>query len=150
MAELNIGSGVKSYIINGCEIKFNPTDAFFTERLCQVLFELDAKRDEKEKEIKAAQKMDGVEGLKKIFELSRRYDKEMRDTLDNAVGAPISQAVAGDISIFAVSEADLPLYVDVIMTLIDQMDAGITAATKAMNPKLEKYVSKYQKRYEKK
>lgn len=147
MAELNIGSGVKSYIINGCEVKFNPTDAFFTERLCQVLFELDAKREEKEAEIKDAQKMDSVNGLKKIFELSRMYDQEMRKQLDEAVGAPISDAVAGNISIFAVSENDLPLYVDVIMTLIDQMDVGITAATKAMNPKLEKYVAKYQKKY---
>lgn len=150
MAELNISNGVKSYIINGCEIKFNPTDAFFTERLCQVLFDLDAKREKKEKEIKDAQAMDGVKGLKKVFELSRKYDKEMRETLDAAVGAPISKAVAGDISIFAVSGTDLPLYVDVIMMLIDQMDVGISAAAKAMNPKLEKYVAKYQKKYVKK
>lgn len=150
MAELNIGSGVKSYIINGCEIKFNPTDAFFTERLCQVLLELDEKKDEKDKELKAAQELKGADGLRKVFELAHSYDQEMRKQLDEAVGAPISQAVAGDISIFAVSNNDLPLYVDIIMTLIDQMDAGVTAATKAMNPKLEKYVSKYQKRYEKK
>lgn len=138
MKEIILDSGKKSYSINGCEISFNPTDIHFMEGLYNVLDALDSMAEERKRETSS------VSNAKEIFELSRRYDKEMRDRLDNAVGGPVSEAVAGDMNIYALSDG-LPIFANIILAIMDEMDTGIADQAERGNPRLEALLSKYKK-----
>ena len=140
MQELNVATGLKEYNINGkCTVLFNPTDPAFVERVFNTFNTLDEKADVYGKQI--SEENDGA----KLFEIARTMDKEMRGMIDNALGCAVCDPVFGNISVYAVADG-LPLWANLLLAVIEEMDDAFAREKKASNPRLQKYTEKFKKK----
>lgn len=139
MAELNFDTGLVSYSINGAvDVAFNPTDLAFIQRIFRS-FEL---LEEKQQEYENA-RVSAV-GNAAFFALSARMDAEMREVIDQAFGKPVCQDVFGGMNVYAVA-GGLPVWCNLIFSVVDLFDASVTAETAKTNPRLDLYLKKYRK-----
>jgi hypothetical protein len=141
--ELNFDSGLVAYSLNGkCEVSFNPTDSSFVERLYKSFEELDKKQEG----YKAS--MEKMQDKKEIFDFARERDAEMRGILDTVFGVPVSDALFGDMNVYAIANG-LPVWCNLMLAIMDEVDTAFAREQKAANPRIAKYTAKYQK-YQKK
>lgn len=139
MKDLNFDSGVVTYSLNGkCEVSFNPTDSNFVERIYTAFNDLDKKQDEYKSRIeKMADK-------KEIFEFARERDAEMRTIIDGVFDTPVCDAVFGGINIYAMASG-LPVWVNLMLAVMDECDTTFAREQKATNPRIAKYTAKWSK-----
>lgn len=136
---LNFATGIVEYNINdACTLSFNPTDANFAERLFDTFDKLDEKQEAYKAEIEKAQS-------REIFSITRRRDAEMREMLDSALGAPVCASVFGGMNVYAYADG-LPVWANLLLAVIDEMDNSFAREQKLTNPRVNKYLAKYQKR----
>lgn len=139
MLNLNIATGVKEYNINDkCTVAFNPTDPNFIEKVFTAFNDLDEKMDEYRESIK--NETDGV----KVFKIARQMDQQMRSVIDETLGAEVCKPVFGDISVYASADG-LPLWANLLLAIIDEMDDAFAREKKASNPRIKKYTEKFKK-----
>ena len=140
MLDLNISNGLKEYNINGkCTVLFNPTDPNFVGRIFDTFDQLDKEHDEYSKTIR-----DETDGAK-IFEIAREMDRDMRARIDDVLGEGVCEQVFGTISVYAAADG-LPLWANLMLAIIDEMDDSFAREKKASNPRIKKYTEKYSKR----
>lgn len=137
MKELNFETGLVSYNLNGAvQVTFNPTDFAFVERLFNTFDALDAKQEAYNAEVeKTADK-------RKIFEIARQRDTEMRAMIDDVLGQPVCDALFGGMNVYALSDG-LPVWCNLMLALMDEIDTGFAREQKATNPRIQKYTAKY-------
>lgn len=136
MNTLNFDTGVVKHSINGkYEVEFNPTDVSFAERLWRVFEHLEQKQDSKRKALENATTAES-------FDLARKWDAEMREVIDDVFGGPLCASVFGDTSLYAVANG-LPLWANLMLAVMDEMDAAIIREKKATDPRIQKYTKKY-------
>ena len=139
MKELNFDSGIVTYSLNGkCEVSFNPTDSAFVEKLYSAFEELDKKQEG----YKAA--VEKMQGKKEIFDFARERDAEMRGILNEVFGSPVSDALFGDMNVYAIANG-LPVWCNLMLAVMDELDTAFARGQKASNPRIAKYTAKYQK-----
>jgi len=140
MLNLNIDTGLKEYNINGAvTVLFNPTDPNFIERIFTAFNSLDEKHEEYRKQI--TQETDGV----KLFAIARTMDAEMRKLIDDALGCEVCEPVFGNISVYATADG-LPIWANLLLAIIDEMDDAFAREKKASNPRIQKYTEKFKKK----
>lgn len=143
MKELLFDTGLVTYDLNGkCEVAFNPSDSNFVERLYSAFEELDKKQEGYKAQIEK------MANKKEIFEFARERDTEMRGIIDGVFEAPVSDAVFGGMNVYAVA-GGLPVWCNLILAIMDEIDTTFSREQKATNPRIAKYTAKYQK-YQKK
>lgn len=143
MAELNFSTGVKTYTVNEtCEISFNPTDSFFVERLFNTFDALDQKQE------KYRQEINSLSDNRKIFEISRTVDEEMRADVNAIFGRDVCGELFPDMNVYSLADG-LPVWVNFLLAVINEVDASAEAEQKRTSARVEKYVAKYRK-YQKK
>lgn len=143
MKDLNFDSGLVTYSLNGkCEVSFNPTDSNFVERLYTAFEELDKKQEGYKAQIEK------MANKREIFDFARERDAEMRAIIDGVLDVPVSDAVFGGMNVYAVANG-LPVWCNLMLAIMDEVDSAYAREQKAMNPKIAKYTAKYQK-YQKK
>lgn len=140
MTELNFNTGRRVFNINGIvEVEFNETDADFVERLFNVFAALDKKQE----------KYRGIvekEGDKrKVFEIMRNFDAEIREDIDGLFEQDVCTPLFGRMNVFALADG-LPLWANLLLVIMDQIDTAFTREQKATNPRVQKYTAKWQKR----
>ena len=129
MKELNFDSGLVTYSLNGkCEVSFNPTDSNFVERLYSAFEDLDKKQESYKAQIE------------------KMADK--KEIFDGVFDAPVSEAVFGGMNVYAIANG-LPVWCNLMMAVMDEIDTTFTREQKLTNPRISKYTAKYQK-YQKK
>lgn len=139
MKELNFDSGLVTYSLNGkCEVSFNPTDSNFVERLYSAFEELDKKQES----FKA--QMEGMTDNKAVFDFARERDAEMRAIIDGVFEVPVCDAIFGGMNVYA-SANGLPVWCNLILAVIDEVDSTVVKEQKLTSPRLAKYTAKYQK-----
>lgn len=139
MAELNIATGLVSYNINGkVEVEFNPADQDFVERLYSTFEKLDQKQDAYKSEIDAAK------GTKKIFEVARTRSDEMRAMIDELFQQPVCEPLFGTMNVYALADG-LPVWCNLLLAIMDIVDANMAEQEKKTNPRVQKYMAKYKK-----
>lgn len=139
MTELRFDTGLVTYKINGtAEVSFNPTDLSFIQRVFRTFDVLEDKQQEYDKGRADAS------NNKEFFELSRRMDTEMREAIDAAFERPVCNDIFGSMNVYAVA-GGLPVWCNLIFSIIDLFDESVTAETAKTNPRLEKYLKKYRK-----
>lgn len=139
MPELRFETGLVSYKLNGSvEVAFNPTDMAFMQRVFRT-FDL---LEEKQQEYDTAR--EGISSSKEFFGLSQKMDAEMREEIDNAFGQPVCAALFGSMNVYAIANG-LPVWCNLILSVIDLFDESVTAETAKTNPRLSKYLKKYHK-----
>lgn len=143
MKDLNFDSGLVTYSLNGkCEVSFNPTDSNFVERLYTAFEELDKKQEGYKAQIEK------MANKREIFDFAGERDAEMRAIIDGVLDAPVSDAVFGGMNVYAVANG-LPVWCNLMLAIMDEVDSAYAREQKAMNPRIAKYTAKYQK-YQKK
>ena len=143
MKELNFESGLVTYSLNGaCEVTFNPTDSNFVERLYAAFEELDKKQETYKEQIRT------MEDKKEIFDFARERDAEMRGIIDGVFESPVSEAVFGGMNVYAIANG-LPVWCNLMMVVMDEIDTTLTREQKLTNPRINKYTAKYQARQKK-
>lgn len=141
MKELNFDTGLITYTINKtCEVTFNPTDTNFIERLYTAFDNLDKKQETYKATIEKMKE----ENPSEIFSFARNLDTEMRQILDDLFEVPVSEALFGSMNAYAMANG-LPGWCNLLLTVMDEIDASYMKEQKAMNPRLAKYTAKYQK-----
>lgn len=139
MSELNFNCGLKTYRINECcEIVFNPTDSFFVERLFEAFDTLDKRQDEYKAEL------DGVTDKREVFRIARKRDEEMREIIDGCLGDGVCQSLFGTMNVYALADG-LPVWTNLMLAIIDEVDTSFAAEQKKTNPRITKYTAKYKK-----
>lgn len=141
MATIKINTGVKEYTLEGvgtATVYFNPTDTAFIDNIFSKFEKLDAKQDEYRARIADASDLE-------VFQIGREMNKEMRDTIDDVYGAPICDAIFGNMSVYAAADG-LPLWANLLLATIDEMDEAFTREKKATNPRIQKYTEKYSRK----
>lgn len=140
MKELNFESGLVTYSLNGkCEVSFNPTDSNFVERLYSAFEELDKKQEGYRSQVEK------MANKREIFDFARERDAEMRGIIDGVFEAPVSDAVFGGMNVYAVA-GGLPVWCNLMLAIMDEIDTTFSREQKATNPRMQKYLAKYQKK----
>jgi hypothetical protein len=68
----------------------------------------------------------------------------MRQMIDEALGAPVCDAVFGGMNVYAMADG-LPAWCNLMLAIMDEIDTGFTREQKLTNPRVSKYTAKYQK-----
>lgn len=141
MADISFGKGDVIYTINGGEatVVFNPTDMSFIERVFATFDELDAKQEHYSTEI------DKAKDNAAVFKIAREMDENMRSLIDTAFESEVCAPVFGKTSVYALADG-LPLWVNFMLAVIDEMDSAFVREKKATNPRIQKYTQKYNKK----
>lgn len=138
MKELNFETGLVTYNLNGkCEVSFNPTDSNFVERLYSALEELDKKQEDYKSR---AEELD----VRTMFDFAQERDAEMREIIDSVFECPVSDALFGNMNVYAVSNG-LPVWSNLMLAVIDEVNESFDRERKTTNSRVAKYVAKYQK-----
>lgn len=136
---LSFDTGVISYDLNGkVTITFNPTDAAYVEGLYSTFEELDKKQEQYKAEAARAEK-------REVFALARKLDAEMREMIDTALGTPVCEALFGGMNIYALANG-LPVWANLLLTIMDEIDASFTREQKLTDGRIRKYSEKYRRK----
>lgn len=139
MAELNFATGVVTFSVNGVhDISFNPTDSAFVERLFDAFDLLDKKQDAYKAEVER------TANSREVFDTARKMDGEMREIIDGVLGDGTSAAVFGGMNVYALADG-LPVWCNLLMAVMDEVDTTFAREQKATNPRIQKYTAKYHK-----
>ena len=140
MQTLNFSTGLITYSVNGqCELRFNPTDSAFVERVYHTFETLDGKQVEYQRRVEAAA------GTREIFTIARELDGEMRALLDETLGTGVCAALFGAMNVYALADG-LPVWSNLLLAVLDVVDAGFADERQKTDPRVAKYVSKYKKK----
>lgn len=139
--QLNIETGVKSIEIirNGehvGDVKFSTSDPALLARLRTV--------SKKAEEIQASAKLSDTADIDSALDEAIRIDKETRDLLDWAFGAPVSDVVFGDSFCFTTSGGVTAMeqFLAGVMPIVEESFSAEVAAAKERQ---DKYLAKYRK-----
>lgn len=137
MKELKIATGVETYKLNdSVEVSFNPTDATFGEKLFNAFDTLDKRQESYKAEVGKA------EGKREIFDVVRKLDGEMRDIINDVFEFDVCSGLFGELNVYALA-GGLPLWTNLLLAIMDEMDETVVREKKAMNPRIAKYTKKY-------
>lgn len=139
MAELRIETGVVEFDLNGvCKIAFNPTDSAIVEKIFNTFDELERKQEAYKAEVERC-----ANG-KEIFEIARHRDAEMREKIDQLFDQPVCEALFGRMNVYALADG-LPVWANLLLAVIDQIDTTFAREQKATNPRIAKYTQRWRK-----
>lgn len=139
MAEIRFETGVVSFSVNDTvEISFNPTDSEIVEKIYSTFDELDKKQDAYKAEVERCA------NKREIFDIARRRDLEMREMIDNLFGKPICTQLFGSMNVYALADG-LPVWCNLMLSIIDQIDTTFSRQQKLTNPRIKKYTERWKK-----
>lgn len=134
---LNVNTGLKEYDINGAiKVCFNPTDTVFAEKVVDTFSSLESKQDVYRREIADASTHT------EVFDIARKWDKDMRTMIDGIFDAPVSQAVFGDMNVYAIADG-LPVWMNLLFAVMDEISTGFQSIETDVPAKIKNYIDKY-------
>ena len=140
MDKLNINTGKRKYFLNDTDeyISFNPSDPEFAQKI------VDAFR--KCHKITESAKLAFNGSADSIFEELRKIDMEIKRTIDAAFGEPVCDKAFDGASAIGLSDG-LPVWVNFMMAIIDEIDSSVADAKNKISPSTQRYLEKFQKKY---
>lgn len=119
-------------------VEFNPTDMYFVERLSNVFERMEGLQDKYKGQIEAAK--DGVSA----FNVARKIDADMHKIVDDLFGEKgITEKIYGKMSLYALGANQVPVWANLLLPIMDEVDGAVKAAQKESSPKLQEYLNKY-------
>lgn len=140
MEEIKFSTGKQEFRLNDqVSVSFNPTDAAFVERIYDVFEKLDAEQQTYRSE------MDACANKRKIFDIARQHDEKMRDMIDGLFEKPVCAALFGPMNVYALADG-LPVWANLMLAILDQVDATMTREKLRTNPRIQKYTERWTKK----
>lgn len=135
---LSFDTGVKEYDLNGAvTVRFNPTDAAFSERLYNAFKELDARQDEFQREVDEI----GEDGGR-MFAYANERDREMRGVIDGLLGEGVADALFPDMNCYALADG-LPVWINLMFAVADEIQSAFSEEQKRTDPRVRGYNKRY-------
>lgn len=135
----NIATGVQTFNLNGkVEVSFNPSDQDFIERLYNTFDKLERKQDAYKYE------MEKAKGTAQIFKVARSRSDEMRGMIDDLFQQPVCEPLFGTMNLYSLADG-LPIWVNLLMAVLDVVDANMTEQERKGNPRLQQFLARYKK-----
>lgn len=141
MAEsLSFDTGVKEYDINGvATVRFNPTDANFTDRLYQAFTDLKDRQEEFEQRVSEI----GEDG-EELFKYAHERDAEMREIIDTVFNQKgLADSLFENMNCYALSEDGTPVWIGLFMSVVNVVDVAMRKSRSANDPRLREYDAKH-------
>ncbi len=140
MADIKFDTGLVEYTFNGgaTSVCFNPTDTNFIERIFNTFDQLDQKYESYLSRLKDVDN-------RTAFETTNAMDHDMRGMIDDLFGKPICDDLFGNMNLYAAA-GGLPVWCNLFLAIIDEIDTAFAREKKATNPRIQKYTAKYKKR----
>lgn len=136
MKELSFETGLEEYRLNDqCVVRFNPSDPKFADRLYTAFDDLQKKQKANEDDL---EKMSHREA----FDYLNGLDAEMREVIDGVFGSPVCAALFSDVGVYACAGGS-PLWFNLMMTLISELDEQVKREKALQDEKILKYTKKY-------
>lgn len=134
---LQFDTGLVTYHLNDqCDVVFNPTDSAFVEKLYASFNELDKKQETYQDRVSR------MANKAEIFDFMRERDQEMRTIIDELFAAPVCAALFGGMNVYALASG-LPVWANLMLAIMDEVDTSFAREQKATNPRVQKYLAKY-------
>ena len=135
-----INSGVVKKVLETtdgkmCELSFNPSDPAFADKLYTAFDALKKKQDARDNNVG---RMSGRE----MFDWMREMNAEMRETIDGVFDQPVCETLFGNVSVYASADG-VPLWMNLMLAIMDELDDGIKREKAFHSEKLAKYTKKY-------
>lgn len=134
---IQLPASEKKIFVNGYEITFSPTDPAFCESLVDLFESLERQSNEFSQKASALQ-------WTEVFSLARALDAAIRQKIDDFFGPETCAGIFGSTSVCALAEG-LPLWVNLLLAIMDVIQTEFDVEKKATNPRIQKYINKYQK-----
>lgn len=139
MKEISFDSGLISYSLNGkLEVSFNPADPVFVERLYGGIDKMGDIQDA------YANKADELKDPTEVFSVARQRDSEIGEVMDGVFGAPVCDAVFGNMSPCAFANG-FPVWLNLMLSIVDEVESSAVEIQKQADPRIAKLKAKYQK-----
>lgn len=136
MKELRIETGLQEFKVNDrCVLHFNPVDPAFADRIYTAFDAL--KKQQDSKNVDLANMPETV-----VFAYLRELDADMRKTINDVFEDDVCTPLFGKMSVYA-SAGGTPLWMNLMMAVIDELDEGIKREKAFHSEKLSKYTKKY-------
>ena len=141
MAELRTGTDLEEVSINGkVTVWLNFTDAEFVSRVAEAFDEMGAIHD------KCAETINNKDiDAKDMFAALREANNSIREKINTLFGDDICTPVYGSMSVMALADG-LPVLCNLMLALVDEINARMTEQQKKTAPRLDKYTAKYLKK----
>ncbi len=137
---IKFDSGIKEYSLNDAvTVYFNPTDMTFIDSVFSAFEDLDNIQTRYQEETK------DIEKTKDLFPKTRAMDEDMRGVINGIFGVDVCTPLVGKMSIYAIADG-LPIWANLMLAIIDELDASFIAEKKKTNPRIQKYTQKYAKK----
>ncbi len=143
MADINLtfDSGVRDLELSDGKdrsvvVRFNPYDVMFIATVMDAAEKLDAVQQE-------LTAFNG-ETWREIYEACVDADKKMREILDGIFNVPICEELFSGQSVHAIGNG-FPAWANLLVAILDNMDAGLEAEKTKAQTRIRKYSGKYKK-----
>lgn len=137
---LHIDTGVVEYRLNDkVSIWLNPADPAFVKRILDRFSDLEAQ------DLAWREKLKALEDPKEVMATYDEGDAMFRAALDDILGAGTCDALLGPVSVLAFAGGS-PIWMNILLAVIDIIDEAVTKEQGATNPKLDAYLKKYKKK----
>ena len=147
MAVIQVESGIKEYPIKlyaeqkPVVVRFNPTNMIFVERVFRTFDEMDEIGESYNKRIQAVS-----DDWKQLFDITKDAEQEMREKLNAVFATDICTPLFGEYeSVYAAGDG-LPIWANILLAVIDEMDTAFVEEKKKQNPRIQKYIAKYSRK----
>lgn len=136
MKELKIETGLQEFKVNDkCVLRFNPADPAFADRIYTAFDALKKQQDSKNVDLANMPETE-------VFVYLRELDVDMRKTINDVFEDDVCTPLFGTMSVYA-SAGGTPLWMNLMMAVIDELDEGIKREKAFHSEKLSKYTKKY-------
>ena len=132
--------GIQEISINDkVSVWINLTDMNFIARVFMIFDAMDKHQEKYQSMLKT------TENLQDIFKTAREMDAEMRTLINTLFDTDVCTPIFGDMNVYALA-GGTPVWFNLIMCLIENMDDTVVAEKKKTNPKLQKYLARFNKK----
>lgn len=139
MITLKIDDALEEVRLNDkVSVWLNLTDTHFINKLFDAFNQMDKARDEYRGRIEELEN-------KELFDFARNLDLHMREIINGVFGVDVCTPLFGETSVCAIANG-LPLWANLMLALIDEIDSTIAREKKITNPRILKYTEKYSKK----
>lgn len=138
MSDIRFDSGLQSFDVNGAvTVEFSPTDSDFAQKIYAIFEQLDEKQKAYSEQLKS------VAETKEIFEVSNKFDQEIRGLIDALFAKPVCDALFKT-NVMALADG-LPVWCNFLLAVIEKMEVGFEEEKMKTNPRIAKYTKRWKK-----
>lgn len=132
--------GVQEISLNNkVSVWLNLTDIDFVERVFNAFDAMDKQQEKYQAALK------NEPDAKTVFATARAMDAEMRELINGLFDFDVCTPLYGRMNVYAMA-GGLPVWCNLMLALVDEINARMTEQQKKTAPRLDKYTAKYLKK----